>query len=62
MFCAVQKTCLLILANLQCNKRQRKKRYDFPINISPTRISLKVKFSIPTKTPKKLFTFFNFLD
>ena len=36
MFCAVQKPYLLILANLQSNKR--KKRYDFPID-----------FSIPTK-------------
>ena len=50
MFCAEKKTYLQILANLQSNKRQKKKRYDFPINISPTCISLNANFSIPTKT------------
>ena len=29
------------------SKSPRNKLYDFPINISPTRISLNVKFSIP---------------
>ena len=50
IFCAPQKPYLLILANLQSNKRQKKKCYDFHINISPTCISLNVKFSISTKT------------
>ena len=41
---------------------RRKKRYDFPINISPTYISVNVKFSIPTKKSPKFFTFLRFLD
>ena len=44
----VQKPYLLILVNLQSNKRQKKETLRFPINISPTRISLDVKLiSIP---------------
>ena len=31
-------------------KDRRKKRYDFPIDFSPTCISLNVKFTIPTKS------------
>ena len=51
MFCTVQKD---IFANIfyqisKVIKDRRKKRYNFPINISPISISLNVKFSIPTK-------------
>ena len=35
---------------------------DFPINISPTYISLNVKFSIPNKTLESRSHFFGFLD
>ena len=61
MFCAVQKPYLLISANLQSNKRQKKKRYDFPINFSPTRITVSVKFSIPTKNLESSSHFLAFL-
>ena len=65
MFCSVQKPYLLILANLQSNKRQKKETLRFshqhfaytivsrgesPLLTMPTRISLNVKFSlIPQK-------------
>ena len=47
--CAVQKPYLRILAISKVINDRRKKHYDFPINISPTRISLNVKFSFPLK-------------
>ena len=49
------------LALLDFSKQTGKKRYDFPISILPTCISLNVKFSIPTKS-RKLYTFFSLLD
>ena len=56
-----KKLYLPILANLQSNKRQRKKRYDFRIDFSPTCISLNVKFSIPTKSLESFSHFLAFL-
>ena len=56
-----KKLYLSILANLQSNKRQRKKRYDFRIDFSPTCISLNVKFSIPTKSLESFSHFLAFL-
>ena len=58
MFCSVQQPYLLILANLQSNKRHKKETPQFPIDFSPTCISLNMKFFIPTKN---LETFSNFL-
>ena len=49
MFCAIQKPYLLILANLQSNKRLKKETLRLSLRLSPTCISLNVKFSIPTK-------------
>ena len=49
MFCDVQKSYLLILANLQSSKRQNEETLRFPINISPTCAPLNAKFSILTK-------------
>ena len=59
MLCAVKKPYLLILANLQSNKRQKKETIRFSLI---TCISLNVKFSIPTKNLEIFFTFFSFLD
>ena len=36
---------------------RRKKRYDFPIDFSPTYISLRVKISIPTKNLERFSSF-----
>ena len=36
MFCSVQQPYLLILANLQSNKRHKKETPQFPIDFSPT--------------------------
>ena len=40
---------------------RRKKRYDFPIDFSPTCISLNIKFSIPTKNLESFSHFSPFL-
>ena len=43
------KATLADMSNLQSNKRQMKETLRFSINISPTRISLNIKFSISTR-------------
>ena len=42
-------------------KDRREKRYDFPIDFSPTCTSLNVKFSIPTKNLESFSHFLPFL-
>ena len=57
MLCAVQKPYLLILVNLQSNKRHKKDTLRFPIDFSP----ITVKFPIPTKNIESLSHFLAFL-
>ena len=58
---AVQKTYLLISTNFQSNKREKTETLRLSINISPRRISLNVKFPIPTKTLESCSHFLAFL-
>ena len=61
MFCSVQEPYFLIFACLQVLNDRREKRYDFPIDLSPTCTSLNVKFSIPTKNLESFSHFLPFL-
>ena len=64
MFCAGQKPYLLILANLQSNKRQKKETLRFSHqHFAYTHLSLREIFhSIKKKKSRKLFTFLSFLN
>ena len=53
-----------IFADFQISKvinDRRKKRYDFPIDFSPTCVSLNVEFSIPTANLESFSHFLPFL-
>ena len=62
MFCAVQKPYLLILANLQSNKRQKKETLGFPNqHFAYMHISKREIFHSYKKSPN-FFTLLRFLD
>ena len=60
-FCFVQEPYFLIFTCLQVLNDRREKRYDFPIDFSPTWTSLNVKFTIPTKNLESFSHFLPFL-
>ena len=64
MFCAGQKPYLLILENLQSNKRQKKETLRFSHqHFAYTHLSLREIFhSLKKKKSRKLFTFLSFLN
>ena len=64
MFCAVQKPYLLILANLQRNKQQKKETLRFSHqHFAYTHLSQREIFhSLKKKKSLKLFTFLSFLN
>ena len=64
VFCAVQKLYLLILANLQSNKQQKKETLRFSHqHFAYTHLSLREIFhSLKKKKSRKLFTFLSFLN
>ena len=63
MFCAVQKPYLLILANLQSNKRQKKETLRFSHqHFAYTHLSQREIFHSLKKKSRKLFTFLSFLN
>ena len=63
MFCAVQKTYLLILANPQSNKRQKKETLRFSYqHFAYTHLSQSEIFHSLKKKSRKLFTFLSFLN
>ena len=62
MFFAVQNPYLLILANLQSNKRQKKETLRFSNRFYAYMHLSKREISIPTKNPRTFFTFFSFFD
>ena len=62
MFCAAQKPYLLILANLQRNKRHLKEKLRFSNRFfAYMRLSKRENFHSYEKS-RKFFTFFSFLD
>ena len=63
MFCSVQKPYLLILANLQSNKRQKKETLRFSHqHFAYTHLSQREIFHSLKKKSRKLFTFLSFLN
>ena len=62
MFCAVQKPYLLIFANLQSNKRQKKETLRFSNQHFAYMHISKREIFFPTKKSPKFFTFLRFLD
>ena len=58
MFCAVQKPYLLILANLQSNKRQKKETLRFSNRFHAYMHLSKREISISTKKTSKVFSHF----
>ena len=63
MFCAVQKLYLLILANLQSNKRRKKETLRFSHqHFAYTHLSRREIFHSLKKKSRKLFTFLSFLN
>ena len=63
MFCAVQKPHLLILVNLQSNKRQKKETLWFSHqHFAYTHLSRREIFHSLKKKSRKLFTFLSFLN
>ena len=63
MFCAVQKPYLLILANLQSNKRQKKETLRFSHqHFAYTHLSTWNFPFLKKKKSRKLFTFLSFLN
>ena len=63
MFCAVQKPHLLILVNLQSNKRQKKETLWFSHqHFAYTHLSRREIFHSLEKKSRKLFTFLSFLN
>ena len=63
MFCAVQKPYLLILANLQSNKRQKKEALRFSHqHFAYTHLSQREIFHSLEKKSRKLLTFLSFLN
>ena len=62
MFCAVQKPYLLILANLQSNKRLKKETLRFSLRFfAYMHLSKREIFNFYKKS-RNFFTFFTFLD
>ena len=63
VFCAVQKLYLLILANLQSNKQQKKETLRFSHqHFAYTHLSRREIFHSLKKKSRKLFTFLSFLN
>ena len=62
MFCAVQKPYLLILANLQSNKRLKKETLRFSLRFFAYMHLSKGEIFHSYEKPRKFFTFFTFLD
>ena len=63
MFCSVQKPYLLILENLQSNKRQKKETLRFSHqHFAYTHLSQREIFHSLKKKSRKLFTFLSFLN
>ena len=63
VFCAVQKLYLLILANLQSNKQQKKETLRFSHqHFAYTHLSRREIFHSLEKKSRKLFTFLSFLN
>ena len=62
MYCAVQKRYLLISANLQSNKRQKKETLRFSHQHFANRHLSKREIFHSYKNSQKIFTFFSFLE